>query len=184
MRYFVKFLLVFFWLSPAYAQVDSQAETVFLLYIDAAKQSDTSSMVSYIHPDALREFRGAYDDVLNGPFRAKAEAELLPLFGLSSREQFDALSDAEVFALFSRVALASAPELMRIMKTASVRVLDQVGTGDQISFVYAMTLEIQGQESTHPLEQDMKMFQGQWRLMLPAESKNAMAKVRAYFSQQ
>ena len=87
----------------AFAQDKSGAEAALTKFVEATKAYDTARMASSMHPEALQRFRAVIETALKSGKADLAKAELLPLFSVSSVEDFSKLSDVEMFKrLFPR----------------------------------------------------------------------------------
>jgi hypothetical protein len=118
-------------------------EGVTLAYIAAMKEAQLDAMTALMHPEALAEFRGVLQPVVEMAGTSPDDAgEILQMFeGVSSAAELAKLSDAKFYSSFYAGIIALEPELLETVRSAETEVLGHVMEGEDTAHVlYAMTL--------------------------------------------
>ena len=165
----------------AFAQDKSGAEAALTKFVEATKAYDTARMASSMHPEALQRFRAVIDAALNSGKADMARAELLPLFSVSSVEDFSKLSDVEMFKRLSDSVARAAPQVIELMAKSEFEILGTVVTGDIADVTYNMTINVEGQSVKQEIVQKLKPSNGQWMLLLPATSESTINNIESRY---
>lgn len=163
------------------AQERTDAESVLLEYFEITKVYDTSALARLIHPEALSRFRRTIDLALEGPNSALAEAELLPLFDVTTVEEYRRLSDVDAYQRLNDVVARSAPELIEVMANASFEVVGEMNRDGIVYITYVVTMSMQGREVSTEVVQKLKQHQGMWLLLLPSTANATIAGIEAKY---
>ena len=175
-------VIVFLLIARGAVCQDDGPTSVLLKYADAAKNSDAVAISSLMHPEALKRAREAFDNAFQGENRERARTDLLPMFAVSTYEQFADLSDSEVFRrLTETVYHATPPELIEAMTGSKSEVVGQVEQNDEVFITYTLTVAIRGQSISQRVIQRLKKHDGEWLLMLPASSEASIAAIGAQY---
>jgi len=172
-------------LSVATWQVAAQAqpgiETAFLAYAEATKSYDTRQMTELMHPDALKRFRTTIDAALRGSKKDLAATELLPLFSITSAEDFAQLTDVEVYKRLNDTIERTAPGLVDMMSKAKFEMLGSFLKDDLAYVNYNLEITVDGKAISTQVVQTLKMHDGKWLLMLPSKAEASIAGIEARF---
>lgn len=143
-----KFLFLFFYLlisSSLLAQEKSDPESALRVYFNAVKVYDTEVMSKLMHPDALARFRRTFDAALLGPKSEQARAELLPLFEVTSIDEFASLSDMSAFKRLNETVKNNVPHLVEMMSISEFEIVGKIEKDDVTYFTYTLTAFVDGQ---------------------------------------
>jgi len=165
----------------AIAQDKSGAEAALTKFLEATRAYDTARIASSMHPEGLQRFRAVIDAALKSGKADLARAELLPLFSVASAEDFSKLSDVEIFKRLSDSVAKAAPQVIELMATAEVEIVDTVVTGEIADITYLMTLTVEGQSVEQEIVQKLKPSNGEWMLMLPATAESTIANIESRY---
>jgi hypothetical protein len=159
----------------AIAQDKSGADAALTKFVEATRAYDTARMASSMHPEALQRFRAVIEAALKSGSADLAKAELLPLFSVSSVEDFAKLSDVEMFKRLSESVAKAAPQVIELMAKSEFEILSTVVTGEIADVTYNMTITVEGQKVEQEIVQKLKPYNGQWMLLLPATAETTIA---------
>ena len=165
----------------AFAQDKSGAEAALTKFVEATKAYDTARMASSMHPEALQRFRAVIETALKSGKADLAKAELLPLFSVSSVEDFSKLSDVEMFKRLSDSVARAAPQVIELMAKSEFEILGTVVTGEIADVTYNMTINVEGQSVKQEIVQKLKPSNGRWMLLLPATSEATIANIESRY---
>lgn len=146
-------------------------EGVTLAYIDAMKEVQLDAMAALMHPDALAEFRGVLQPVIEmADGSPDGAGEILQMFdGVSSVAQLAKLSDAKFYSSFYAGIIALEPELLETLRSAETAVLGHVMEGDDTAHVlYAMTLSV-GATTRRTEVVSLRRTRSGWGILLSAD---------------
>lgn len=167
--------------SYAMAQAGSTPESAMRSYADAVKAWDVGRIAKLMHPEALQRFRGAFDGAFLGENGGRAKNDLLPLFAVSTYEEFAALSDVEAYQRLTETISRAAPGLKEMMAGTQYELVSKSQQGDQVSVTYILGVPVQGQLVKQEIVQGLKQHEGEWRLMLPADGEATIARIDAQY---
>ena len=165
----------------AVAQDKAGAEAALTKFVEATKAYDTARMASAMHPEALQRFRAVIETALKSGKGELAKAELLPLFSVSSVDDFSKLSDVEMFKRLSDSVARAAPQVLELMAKSEFEILDTVVTGEIADVKYLMTITVEGQSVKQEIVQKLKPSNGQWMLLLPTTSESTIANIESRY---
>jgi hypothetical protein len=165
----------------AAAESPSGAEAAVLRYAEVTRKYDTAAMAALIHPEALKRFRITMDSALAGPKGEQAERELLPLFAVTTRTAYSALSDVEAYKRLNDTVAKSAPGLIGMMATSVYEIVGST-IKDGIAYVtYNLKMTVEGAPVSSHVVQTLKSHNGQWLLLLPSTADATIAGIEARF---
>lgn len=167
--------------SAAVAQSVPGAEAALLKYAEATKSYNTSVMASLMHPEALARFRSAIDGALKGPKGDAAKADLLPIFAVSTVDDYFKLSDVEAYKRLNDTIASASPKLIGLMASAKYEIVGSLLKDDVAHVTYNLKMNIDGQVVNTPVVQSLKQHNDTWLLMLPPTSEAAVAGIQAQF---
>lgn len=147
-------------------------------YFQAVKAYDTNAMSKMLHPEALAQFRSSLDSAFAGSKKEQAKKELLPLFSVSTLDQFNALSDQQAYLRFSNFVVNSQPQLKTLMQSANINVIGAMVEGDVAVVNYTLSMTIQGQSINQDTLQKFKLHDGKWLALLPPNGEASIAGIR------
>lgn len=165
----------------AFAQDKAGAEAAMTRFVAATQAYDTARMASSMHPEALQRFRAVIEAALESGKGELAKAELLPLFSVSSVDDFSKLSDVEMFKRLSDSVAQAAPQVIELMAQSEFEILGTEMTGEIAEVTYAMTIKVEGQGVRQEIVQKLKPSNGQWMLLLPATSESTIANIESRY---
>lgn len=129
----------------AVAQDRSPAESALEKFMEASQAYDTARMATLMHPEALQRFRAVIVAALEGGKADLAQAELLPLFSVSTTEELVSLSEVEAYKRLSDSVAKAAPEIIDLMAQSDFEIVGTVIT-DGIAYVtYVLTIPVQAE---------------------------------------
>ncbi|MEO1543510.1 MAG: hypothetical protein AAFR75_05755 [Pseudomonadota bacterium] len=163
------------------AQERADAQLALLAYFEATRTYDTVTMSSMMHPKALYRFRNTINLALRGPNSEAAESTLLPLFAVNSVSEFEALSDVEAYQRLNDVIASSVPELIAMMRDASMEIVGETHRESIVYVTYVMKMKIEGEEIEVEVVQKLKQHDGVWMLLLPSKADATIAGIEAEF---
>lgn len=155
--------------------------SAMLEYAEASKSFDAARIASLMHPEALQRARESFESAFRGENSDRARAHLLPIFSVSTYDEFVGLSDVEAFRRLNESVSRADPELVEIMATAEYEVIGQVQRGDEVFLTYVFTVTLEGRPISQEVVQRLKQHQGEWLLMLPASSEATIAAIEAQY---
>ncbi|MDX2030529.1 MAG: hypothetical protein SF339_07660 [Blastocatellia bacterium] len=106
-------------------------ESVAQAYVAATQQGDWPKATSYMHPDALAGFKKAFAPVFDAK-DPKAAAGIGAIFGINSREEFDALTGGQLLEKLMGTLGGAMPGLNQLMKQSSFTILGRVPEGEDL----------------------------------------------------
>ena len=159
----------------------STPESTMVSYADAAKSWDVGRMANLMHPEALRRFREAFDGAFLGENASRARTDLLPLFAVSTYEDYAALSNVEVFQRLTETVSRAAPGLKEIMAGSEYEIVSQAQRGEEVLLTYVLAITVEGRVVRQEVEQALKQHEGKWLLMLPADGEATIARIAAQY---
>ena len=165
----------------ALAQENAGPEAAMLRYADAAKSFDAERIARLMHPEALQRFRDAFDAALLGENGDRARTELLPLFAVSTYDEFQALSNVEAFQRLNEAVSRAAPELAAVMANSEYEIIGTAQRGDEVFLTYVLTVAIEGRPVKREAAQRLKQHDGEWLLMLPPNGEATIAGLEARY---
>lgn len=176
-------LLVFFLSSTILsAEEGSDARVAILKYFEAAKSIDTSAMSDLMHPEALKQFRNAFDSALNGTKRDLARSEILPIFGSQSIEDYKKLGDREAYKRFNDLIFSAQPDFVKLMNESKFEIVTENIKGDIAYFTYTLTINYNGKSVSKDVVQKLKLHNGNWLLLLAADAEASIAGISARYN--
>ena len=165
----------------AIAQDQPAYETALLAYTEVTKVYDVKKMSESMHPEGLKRFRATIDAALRGPKKDLATTELLPLFSVSSAEEFAQLSDREAYERMNHTVSKQAPELVQIMSAATFEVVGSFVKEDIAYVTYKLNTSINGKAVSMQVVQTLKMRDGKWLLLLPSTAESSIAGIESRY---
>jgi hypothetical protein len=175
--------LVVFLVAPwqVLAQTPPDYESAFIEYAQVTKSYDTQKMSEFMHPEALRRFRSVMEAALHGPRAAQAEAELMPLFSMSSAAEFAKVTDLEAYRRMNDTIKKSSPELVEMMSTSTYKIVGSF-VKDKVAYVtYDLAITVKGKGVRSQVVQKLKQHEGKWLLLLPSTAEASIAGIEARF---
>lgn len=167
--------------SVAVAQDRESAELALEEFVEASQVYDTARMASLMHPEALQRFRGVIVAALEGSKGDLAEAEMLPLFSVSTPDEFSKLSNVETYKRLTDAVARAAPQLIELMANSEFEIVGTVIT-DGIAYVtYAMTITLEGRPVSQDVVQKLKPNDGRWMLLLPTSAEATIAGIESRY---
>lgn len=177
----VIFLLLLTTSWQAAAQNAPAYERAFLDYTQVTKHSDTQRMSEYMHPEALKRFRGVIEVALHGQKKEEAAAALLPLFSVSSAADFEKLTDLQAYKRMNDTIVKSSPELVEMMSTSTYEIVGSFVRDDVAYVTYRLGVTVRGKPISSQIVQTLKVHDGRWLLLLPSTAEGAIAGIEARF---
>lgn len=151
-------------LAPRLAAQETP-EQVVQRYFETFRTGDYAANVALMHPEALESMR----EMMSGMVAIAGstdDPEFREMFGVSSIEEFNRLTPAQLFERILRWQLDKA-EMREILSTARTTVLGHVMEGDSLAHVvYRMRMSV-GEMSVDQVQvAPVKRADGQWRVLL------------------
>jgi hypothetical protein len=165
----------------ATSQELSGAEAAMLKYVEATKTFDTAAMTAFMHPDALKRFRGSFATAFSGPKSAQAKRELLPLFSVTTAEDFAALSDSEAYKRMNDMIAKNAPETITMMSQVTGDIVGGFIEDNVAHVTYNLNVNVEGSVVKTQIVQTLKMHEGKWLLMLPSTADATIVGIDARY---
>ncbi len=106
-------------------------ESVALAYVAASQQGDWPKTTALMHPEALAQFKKAFAPVFDSK-DPKAVAGIGAIFGINSREEFDALTGGQLLEKLMGTIGGAMPGFSQLMKQSSFTILGRVGEGEDL----------------------------------------------------
>ena len=185
MKNLIKSLLVSVFLFAgsgyALAQGGADPEAAMLSYADATRSFDAERISRLMHPEALQRFRDTFDGAFLGENSDRARADLLPMFSVSTYDEFQALSNTEVFQQLSETIFRVVPELSVMMADSEYEPIGIVTRDDEVYLTYVLTVSLEGRSVSQEIVQRLKQHEGEWFLMLPPKSEATIAAIEAQY---
>ncbi|MGZ0079070.1 hypothetical protein [Methylomonas sp. YC3] len=150
-------------------------------YATALGAYNTRLMTDLMHPEALSTFRNTFDAALKGPKSSQAERELLPLFGVSTMNDYRRLTNKEAYQRLNDVIARGQPNLVQMMRSSRLDILDTSLKGDVAYVVYSLKVSIQGRDVSKDVVQKLKKHDGKWMLLLPPTAEATIEGIHAEF---
>jgi hypothetical protein len=161
------------------AQAQATPEAVAQAYIEASRNNDWQKAFSYLHPDALIEFKKTFEPMFAGERSAKG-AEFL--FGVKSRAEFDQLTGGQLMEkLVSKIG-SSLPGFLQLLGKMEMQIIGPVQeTPDVVHLVcrLKMPLDALPIKDTATLRSSIRYskmevislqrYENTWRVLLSAE---------------
>jgi hypothetical protein len=163
------------------AQAPAGAEAAVQKYAHAMKAYDTAAITALMHPEALKQFRTAFNGALTGPKRDQAARQLLPLFSVTTVPAYMALSDAEAYKRLNDAIARGAPELIEMASKSTYEIVGSFVKDGVAHVTFNMKTTVEGRSVSMPVVQMAKMHNGTWLLMLPASADATIAGIEAEF---
>jgi len=182
MKYFSVLITALLFNLSVQAADRTGAEAVFNEYSVAVQVYDTAAIASLMHPDALKKFRVSITNALNGNKSALAKRQLLPLFLVSTVEQYSKLSDFEAYKRLNDFIVQTQPELITLMKASQFEIVDIVFKKELAYVTYTLTMNMQGKTASKDAVQKLKLHNGNWLLLLPPSGEATIATIVARFN--
>ncbi len=147
------------------ARAQQTPEQVVQQYFDTFVRGDYAANVALMHPGALTDMR----EMMSGMVAlagTEDEGQLREMFGVSSVEEFNRLTPAQLFERLLRWQLDK-PEMREVLSGARTEVLGHVMEGDSLAHVvYRMRMSV-GEMSVDQVQvAPVKQSDGQWRVLL------------------
>jgi hypothetical protein len=163
--------------APLHAQDSAAAERVVASYVAAMRANDWDQVSTYMHPEALAQFKGMMAEVIQLDGSGEGLATLFP--GMD-QAAFDAAGPDVVFGSFMKTMTTLAPGFSEIMSGSDATVIGAVpeANSDLTHVVYRMQMDIQGVTVQQVSVMTLKRSDGSWKAMLTAqlEGMGAMLK--------
>jgi hypothetical protein len=163
--------------APLRAQDSAAAERVVAGYVAAMRANDWDQVSTYMHPDALAQFKGMMSEtiLLDGSGEA-----LSTLFPGMDQATFDAAGPDVVFGSFMKTMATLAPGFSDIMSGSESTVIGAVpeANSDLTHVVYRMQMDIQGMAVSQVSVMTLKRSDGSWKAMLTAQLEGIGAMLR------
>lgn len=175
------FFVLLFAACTAFAQLETSPESVFMEYAEAARSWDVDRIVSLTHPEALSTFRETIDNALTGKKSDQARKELLPYFSVSSYEEFKLLSDDVVYQRMNDTVKKNLPHLVDVLANSEYEITERLDNGSEVVIVYRINFLIEGNSVAKETLQRLKLYDGEWRLLLPPDSEATIANLEAMY---
>lgn len=167
-------------LSAQHSFAPSSPEAVTIAYIDAMKEARLDEMAGMMHAEALAEFRGVLQPVLEAADASEeGAAEILPMFdGVTSVAQLKTLSDVKFYSSFYAGLLSLEPELLNAIKESEIEVLGHVIEGaDTAHVLYRMTVHVGATvRSTEVVS--LRRIRSGWGILLSGEVEGMAQGIR------
>ena len=173
-------LLALFWFSgPVFGE--SAADTA-TQYFDVLKRKDYSTAATYLHPDALAEFREMMGFLSEIPPDARASV-YSQLFGPDATvDSVASLSDTEYFAAFF-AAVMSLAEAAGEVDFGAMEILGEVTEGEDTVHLVIRNRASVGEIEVEGLEVvSLRKYEGDWKALLSGKIKGLPAQLRQAFS--
>ena len=167
--------------SAAFAAERGAASQVMVDYTQAMRAWDVEGMVARTHPDALRRIRTVFDGVFTSAQSEQARADLLPMFGVDSYEEFVVLTDIEMYQRMLEGTARGAPGLTELMASSQVELLGEVEDGGDVLVNYVLSIGVQGGAVEQEVVQRPRRQGEAWLLMLPANSEASIMNIEARY---
>jgi len=181
MKYFSLLITALLFNLSVQAADRAGVERVFSDYSAAVQVYDTAAIASLMHPDALKKFRISITNALNGNKSALAKRQLLPLFLVSTIEQYSKLSDFEAYKRLNDFIVQAQPQLIALMKGSEFEIVDIVFKSELAYITYTLTMTMQGQLVSKDAVQKLKLHNGTWLLLLPPSGEATIASIVTRF---
>ncbi|WP_027710426.1 hypothetical protein [Zooshikella ganghwensis] len=175
MKYFYIFSLLL--LPLASIAQESSIKSTMNEYGKALKVYDTKRMADLMHPDALKRFKKVIQNALTSERSEKAKKDLLPMFAVESIQDFEKLSEKEVFRRSSEFIVYLKPEYIELFKSSTITFVDESYSGNRGFAVYNIGINFNGKVIKQHVVQQMKRHDDKWFLLLPEEAEASIAAI-------
>lgn len=158
-------------------QAQETPEAVAKEYMEASRATDWVKAASLMHPAGLKQMRDLFGPVIE--LAAKKESdrqEMESLFGVKNKEEFDKLSDAEVFAKLLQMVATVSPEVKSALNSSAFDIIGNVPEGAELAHVvFRMQLKIPAPNLPEPVAfsklevMTLRRFENTWRAELKGD---------------
>ena len=155
---------------------DGGPEETALAFTAAMRSRDWNRLSSLMHSDALSEFRGMLQPVIELP---EAGEFRRALFGNRDPAAIDALPDAEFFERFIGAMFSQAPALADMLDNADMQVIGRVMEGETAHVVSRLEMSLEGIDVSKMEVMSLKRENNEWRALLTGEVSEIAAALRA-----
>jgi len=166
--------------GPLTSQEVESAEAFGAAYVAAMQSSDWPLVASYMHPDALSDFKSAFRELSEMDPSGDA---LEGLFGVGDPEAFEATAPADIFSAFMgniMGAMTGLDALLSGTRTEFIGTVDEGGL-DVTHLVYRLHMDLDGVVMSEVEVMPLRRHEGQWRALLTGEIEGMVALMRARF---
>ncbi len=153
-------------------------------YFAATRDWDAARISNMIHPEALSQFRQTFDRAFSGSKKSLALEELLPLFTLSTVEEYDELSDREIYQRLNETIAQSQPQIVKMMASSQFEIVGKFAEGDVTYVTYILGIDVDGRLVEQEVVQKLKKYQGSWYLLLPSTAAASIAAIESRYNLQ
>lgn len=149
--------------APGLAAQDTP-EQVVARYFETFRMGDYAGNVALMHPEALEELKETMGGLV--ALAGTEDEEFREMFGVSSLEEFNRLTSAQLFERMLRWQLDQ-PDMRELLSSAQAVVLGHVMEGDTTAHVvYRMRMGL-GELSIDQVQvAPVKRAGGEWRVLL------------------
>jgi hypothetical protein len=167
---------------PAAAQKQGSPEAFALQYMAATQAGDWATVASYMHPEALTQFKSMYGEL----------AAMVPtgqiytnLFGVADSAAFAAAEPQTLFTSFMKIVAVAMPGLADAMAGSSNEIIGPVDEKKAgiTHLVYRMKFDVDGLSMTKVEVMPLKKYDGAWRAMLTGDIEGMAAGMKQQLQQ-
>jgi hypothetical protein len=133
-------------------------------------REDWSGMTALIHPDSMKEFRAVMLAMADKPDTIRL------LFGVRSKAELDALTDADMFERIFANLKAAEPGMDAAIKSMQLVVVGSVDEAPDLRhIIYRVKFDLFANPFTAVDLYTLKRYQKSWRVLLKEEQLRGMA---------
>lgn len=160
---------------PAHAQ--QTPEEFAVAYMDATRAADWSRVASFMHPDALKQFKEMFAAIATIDTTGQV---LTNLFGVSSAAEFAAASPDSIYTGFMTAMIALSPDLGAALSGSTMQTIGHVeeqATG-LTYVVFRMQVPAEGITVSQVDVVPLKKHGGDWKAMLTGDVEGMAAAIK------
>jgi hypothetical protein len=162
--------------TAAGGALDGGPEEAARAFTSAMRSRDWDRLSSLMHSQALSEFRGMLQPVIELP---EAGDFRRGLFGTPDPAAIDALPDTEFFERFIGAMFSQAPAIGDMLDDADLHVIGRVMEGETAHVVSRLEMSVEGIDVSKVEVMSFKREKDEWRALLTGEVSNVAAALRA-----
>jgi hypothetical protein len=168
--------------GSAAAQKADSPEAFAMTYITATQAGDWDKIASYMHPEALTQFKTMYGELAAMVPTGQIYANL---FGVADSAAFAAAPPEALFSSFMKIVTVAMPGLADAMAGSSNEIIG--GIPEQKTgithLVYRMKFDVDGISMTKIEVMPLKKYDGAWRAMLTGDLEGMAAGMKQQIEQ-
>lgn len=162
--------------TPSAARGDETPEQFARKVADATKAADFKTFATLLHPEALADLKKLLREfTVEEPTREIAKM----FFGVSTPEEMDKLSGAEVFERFMTTISGQVPNFAEALKSSEIQVLGHIDEKPDLAHVVTRnTAQVGDLKMTKMEVITLRKYGNGWRALLAANIEGVVAQIR------